>query len=327
MADSQFSALVSQLKTAGKMSEEQLLTLRRMTAADFSISADEADALFDLNDNLTAAPEAWREYFINAVATYLVSQTKPEGYVSDANAEWLIARITKNGVIETETEIALMMSVMKLAQNVSDKLERFALDLVKGAVKDGTGYWGKNLTLKPGVIGEAEVQMLRRVLYAVSSEGGVGISKMEAEALFDLNEACQSPDNHESWQRLFVYAIANHLMMLSAWEEPGAQEALRREKWLEDLSPTGLFSLGNIVRGIGKGFGGLGQKAAPGKSHIDNAASMASAEKVTLQEAQWLIARLNRDGGIDANERALLDFLKEECPDISKVLMPYVNAA
>lgn len=326
MVDANFNALFSRIKAAGVMSPADLLTLRRASSADFYISADEADALFDLNDTVTT-PEGWAEYFINAISSFLVTQTKPEGYVSEAKAAWLIARIAKDGAVETETEIALLMSVLKIAENVTDRLEVFALELVKAAVKDGTGYWGKTRVLLPGVIGEAEVQMLRQILYSASSEGGIGISKREAEALFDLNESCTSPDNHDSWQRLFVSAIANHLMMLTAWEEPSAKAALAREKWLEDLSPTGLFTLGNLARSVGKGFTSFDKKNSAPTSHVDNQSAMQSAERITMTEADWLIKRLNRDGGIDTNERALLAFLKAECPDISDALVPYLRAA
>lgn len=320
MSDSQFKALIEDITTHGELTDAGLLSLRRATGHDFEISSQEADALFHINDTVKTT-DGWNEYFINAITTFLVSQTVPQGYVTDAKAAWLIMRISQDGVVNTETEIGILMSVIKLASNVTERLEKFALELVKAAVIDGEGYWGENRTLEPGVIGEAEVDLLRRVLYAVSSEGGASISRMEAETLFDINERCNSRGNHESWQRLFVGAIANHLMALAAWEEPVASEVLRREKWLEDKSPVGMLSLSNIAKSYKAIFGT--KTDAP--THMQNRA-VANPERITASESAWLIKRLNRDGGIDANERALLSFLAEECPNIHASLKPLIRA-
>ncbi|WP_371398179.1 hypothetical protein [Fretibacter rubidus] len=324
MNDAKFKELIKEITAQGELTEAGLLTLRRATSHDFDISPVEADALFVINDTMTT-PNGWREYFINAITHFLVSQTVPKGYVTDAKASWLIARIAQDGEVCTETEIGILMSVLKTAQNVTERLEKFALDLVKAAVISGDGYWGQGRALQAGVIGEAEVNLLQTVLYAVSSDTGASISQMEAEALFDLNERCQSEKNHPSWQRLFVGAIANHLMALSAWEEPTANEALRREKWLEDTSPVGMLNLGNIAKSFSAWREQL-QSEKVTAIHMNHKA-VANAERIIQTEASWLIDRLNRDGTIDANERALLDFLAQECPDIHASLKPLIRAA
>jgi hypothetical protein len=178
--------------------------------------------------------------------------------------------------------------------------------------------------LEPGVIGEAEVDLIRRVVYACSSEGGISVTRMEAEVLCDLNDICSEAGNHESWQKLYVGALANHLMMVAAWEEPDLQEAVRTQKWLE--AP---------VRGIFKpSFSGLLKRGlsifAPEEemqfSHMDVNA-VTNAEQVTKREASWLIERLNRDGVLNENEIALLKFLEEECPNIHSSLLPMIKAA
>jgi hypothetical protein len=54
---------------------------------------------------------------------------------------------------------------------------------------------------------------------------------------------------------------------------------------------------------------------------------MAEAEKIDASEAEWLIARLQRDGKISAAEKRLLAFLKAESPSIAPALAALMEKA
>jgi len=173
--------LIDKIKAANAMTDDQLLDLRRAFGADMAIDGREADALFEL-DKIANKPEGWADYFILILTTYLVHQGRPEGYINDAMAAWLIARIDHDGVVETETELRLLMNVLKVAEVPGDRLEAYALTQVKEAVTTGRGRVGQD-ALTPGVIGRAEVELLRRIFYSVGGDGGMGITKMEAMTL------------------------------------------------------------------------------------------------------------------------------------------------
>ncbi|MCF6219685.1 MAG: hypothetical protein L3J65_01100 [Robiginitomaculum sp.] len=314
--------LLEKILAASHLDDGDVLNVRRTVFEDGHITVQEADMLFQIN-HLPGKPDTWFDLFLEGITHFLVRQTMPHGYINQANAAWLMARIDHDGVVETRTELELLMYVMKIANNVTDELEIYALNQVKIAVLEGRGFLAQGRQLQPGVIGEAEVDILRRVLYACSSEGGVGISKAEAEALFDINDAVVDADNSDSWQRLFVGAIANHLMMLAAWEEPDMAETLRRERWLEQ---KGQGFVVPSFKGFGDAVKSLFSNPEYEYSHT-NKAGIADAERVTQSEAYWLVERLNRNSSLDANEKALLKFLREESPEIHESLMPYVNAA
>lgn len=322
MPRSTLRQLMETVLSAGRLSDEDVLNLRRAVFQDGHISIQEADMLFQIND-LPNKPDTWFDLFLEGVTHFLVRQTMPHGYINQANAAWLMTRIDHDGVVETRTELELLMYVMKIAKNVTDELENYALAQVKIAVLEGRGFLAQGRQLQPGVIGEAEVDILRRVLYACGGDGGAGISRAEAEALFEINDAVVDADNAHSWQQLFVSGIANHLMMLAAWEEPDMQEALRRERWLEQ---KGSSFVAPSFKGVGGAFKSLFSQPEKTYSHT-NSAGLADAERITESEAYWLIERLNRDGRLDDNEKALLRFLKEESPEIHESLLPYVNAA
>lgn len=72
----------------------------------------------------------------------------------------------------------------------------------------------KKEILADGIIDESEVNELQIVLY----QDGV-IDKEEADFLFDLNDAVSGMNNHPSWTKLFVNAIASFL--LDDEESPG----------------------------------------------------------------------------------------------------------
>ena len=330
--------LIADIKATNTITDEQLLELRRAFGADMEIDAKEADALFEL-DAIATKPEGWADYFVLVLTTYLVHQGKPEGYINDAVAAWLIARIDHDGVVETETELRLLMNVLKVAEVPGERLEAYALNQVKEAVISGRGRVGQD-TLEPGVIGLAEIELLRRVFYSYGGDGGMGITRMEAERIFELNELTKGRDNHPDWQKFFVGAIANHLMMLAAPPKLDLSEAQRRQAWLE--SDTGLGGAAGYL-------GGLKPKSilealvsvftnknetnpALTETLLDdftilNERDLQDAERITHSEANWLIKALRADGEIDVNERALLEFIRLECPAISETLRPLLGAA
>ena len=323
MTDKELNTVCKRVLKAARVEDADVRDIRRLVFEDGRISVHEADLLFQIN-HLPGKPDSWDTLFVEAITHFLVRQTLPYGYIDAANTAWLKARIDHDGVVETNTELELLLYILEQAKSAPEDLESYALDQVIKAVVIGRGHVAHGRTLKPGVIGKAEVDLLRRILYANSGEGGVGISRHEAEKLFDLNDALEGADNDESWQFLFVRAIANHLMVQAAWEAPDREEALRRENWLEQKE-------GHFVVPSFKGFGAAFKSMfkadeMPTYSILDESKTRA-AEKLTGTEADWLIERLNRDGFLSENEKALLAFLKAECPEIHESLMPYIQAA
>ncbi len=319
--------LIEKMISSDAMRDDDLLLLRREFGADMEISTEEADILFRL-DALASKPDAWADYFVLVMTTYLVHQGRPEGHINDAMASWLITRIDHDGVVETETELRLLLNVLKVAERPGDRLESYAIKQVKDAVMTGKGYVGRD-KLTPGVIGKAEIDLLRAVFYSVGSAGGMGISKLEAQEIFALNEITSGKENHPEWQRFFVGAIANHLMMIAAPAAPSTQEVLRQEKWLEDNDVSlkrfwSNLSVSRFESAIREVFG---LKSDAPQSFILDDAAMDSAEEITYSEASWLVQAIQRDGQIDPNERALLDFIRAECPAIDEQLKPLLDVA
>src|SRR5262249_14961766 len=197
------------------------------------ISIEEAETLFELNDACPVQDAGWAECFIDMLTDYLVNQAKPEGYLTADNADWLIARIAKEGRVKTKTELGLLVNVLEKARWAPERLVRFALQQVKLAVISGDGPLRSGCALDPGCISASEVALLRRILYAFGGDGSTAITRAEAEVLFEIDAATATSQSHPSWRDLFVKAIANCVMVASGYAPPTRDGALAREAWLD----------------------------------------------------------------------------------------------
>ncbi len=325
------AALIDRIRRQQSMSEADLLDLRRAFGADLEIDSSEADILFELN-GLSDLPEGWAPYFTSILANYVIDQMEPRSYLHEANAAWLMARIDHDGVVETDTELMLLVNVLRQARHVPPRFSAYVLHQVRSAVIDGRGAV-RGKMLQPGVIGEEEVDLLRRALYAGGGSDGIGICKEEAEVLQDLNEATTGRDNHPAWRDLYVKGIANYLMMMRPPSAPSAAEAKRREDFLSSQKQEATegrarewFSFD--FRGAFEALGSNKESVTrANRSYVMDHNAQMSAERITSGEAVWLMERLNRDGVLNENEQALLEFIARESPDMDAALRPFLKSA
>lgn len=136
------------------------------------------------------------DFFIEALSNYVVQQVEPRGYVSVANTEWLIEKIEADGRVESSLELELLIRIIELAKMVPPILSAYVIRQVKQAVLYGEGVVIRHQKmLKKESIGEAEIDVLRRTLYAAGGAGHTAITQEEAEMLFDLNDTTKNAEN------------------------------------------------------------------------------------------------------------------------------------
>ncbi len=317
------------LNDSNKITDEDVIRLRREVFHDMLVSRVEAEAVFALNNSVQDTSKNWNEFFVEVMTDYCINQAKPRGYISDNNAEWLIKQIDHDGHLDTNSELELLVKVIERASEVPTQLSAYALNQVKIAVLEGNGALLCDNELKPGVIGEPEAKLIRRIMYGVGAEGRIAISKEEVEVLFDLNDQTVEAENDPEWTDVFMKAVACHLMAAGGHQIADRQEALRREKWLADtstdvagfLSKT-LSSVGDIMRS--GGFSTRSMEDAWAERNQDLIARQKQTNPVDEMEAHWLTERIGRDGIIHENEKALLSYLKKESislhPSLAKLI-------
>jgi hypothetical protein len=322
------NAIIDSISARCRITDEDVLAMRRAYYSDASITEGEASELFALNDSCSSHAVSWTQFFTEALSDFIVHQMKPEGYVDEANAKWLMGHIDADGKLESWNELELLIGIIEKAKSVPANLNIYALNQVKYAVLSGEGVTRSGSELKAGVVTEGDVQILRRILYAYGSGDNIGITIPEAEVLFDINDATAKADNHPSWSILFAQAIANHLMMAQGYQAPDRQTALRREHWLDEKPTMGSFITAMVtgLREVYKNsWNDIGAEVQARKIRLNREAASGESEKITSREAAWLAARINRDGEISPAERAALTFIKQESPEINPALKPLLD--
>jgi hypothetical protein len=324
---------VAEIKARGSIKDADVLKLRRNYYDDGQITADEADIIFALNDACPIQDPAWADCFVETITDYIVDQAKPEGYLTADNVAWLLSRISKDGRVETKTELELVVSVLEKARWAPQSLVHFALDQVKDAVINGTGPLRSGRMLQPGVVTEGDVDLLRRIIYAFGGDGNIAVTRPEAEILFDIDQATAHADNHPAWGDLFVKAIANCVMAASGYATPPREEALARDAWLDrrgDMSLEKMAADMASMAGFKALFGAYREQSGEERAIArltQQKVEIVTNEAVTLPEAEWLSDRIGHQEPLTPNERALLAFLKAESPSIHPALQALVDKA
>lgn len=319
--------LVAAVAKTGRITAGDVLSFRQTYYHDGKIITAEAAAIFAANDACTNADPSWNVFFTEAMCDYVVHQMEPHGHVSEANAQWLLQHIDADGKVGTTAELDLLVAILEQAKTVPESLSSYALNQVKHAVTSGKGPLRSGKTLEPGMVDDADVELLRRILYAYAGDGNIAITTAEADVLFDINDATADAANHPAWNDLFAKAIANHLMFATNHAAVSRTEALRRDEWVDDIT----VNPGSFITGMVKSLRDIYKVATFTETDAQKARREAyfgaaqSAEEVTEAEGQWLASRINRDGKMSAAERAALLFIKQEATDIHPALAPLLD--
>ena len=324
------------LQDKSRITDEDVLRFRREVFEDMVVTRAEAEGVFALNNSIEDTSKTWNDFFVEVMVDYCVNQAKPHGYVTDNNADWLIKQITKDGHLDTNSELELIIKIIEKSHEVPTSLAAFALSEVANAVMQGNGKLICDNELKPGVIGAPEAKLLRRIIYGVGADGRVGISKEEVEVLFELNDMSVEAENHPEWTDVFIKAVACYLMSVEGYKVIDRKVAMKREEWLESdtsdvsgmLAKT-LGSLGSMLKG-----GLFGGAMRSGSATMDeawaerNAAMEAEAKQTHVideKESKWLVERIGRDGILHENEKALISYLKKESPSLHASFQPLLD--
>ena len=309
---------LSRLDGKPELTADDALTLRRIIfGGDDAVSLEEAEALIRLNADAGVPSPEWRALFIEALTDFTVHQQEPNGYVDEAKAGWLAGAVSRDGCAR-EDEIDLLVHVLEQADSAPASLSAFVLAQIKAAI----------LARAAGGITGADVERLRLVLFAVGGASNIAVTRDEANALFDLNDAAQGAANAVTWADFFARAVGNSVLYAPTWQAPSAEDELKLEAELADNSGffKGFKALLNpkeaaaLIQSPHESFYSEEQKR-----NLADSALEAAAEVVTAEEAAWLIERIDRDGVFDAAERGLVAFLVANARSFDPAFKPLAD--
>ena len=311
----QFRAFAEQARADGRIDLDEILKLRRDGWADGRIEPAEAEALFAANDLLAERSDEWTDFFVEALAEYVLAGGSPRGFVSEEQAEWLIARLDKSGQVETMGELELLARLFDKAEAVPERLKGYALAQIEQIVLTGNGPTRDGGAVEAAKITSAECRLLKRFIFSFASETPGGVSRGEAEMLFRLKDATLGADNAPEWADLFVKAVANHLMGHNRFSQLSAARARELDSFMGDTTPR----LGAFLSRVAntkmedasdemKRVLGFGRKGAA----RDVEGEVAEDRRMTVSENAWLQQQVEANSQFDALDKALLRFIAEE---------------
>jgi hypothetical protein len=304
-----FLDVAEAVKAGEPISAEHVLAARRWAWGDGGISATEAESIFELNRLAAERSPEWVDFFVEAITEYVVNQQPPRGYIDEANAAWLQAQVDSDGKVETLAELEMLVKVLETALNAPESFKAYVLSQIEEVVTTGQGPTRRGGDVRPGTVDEAEVALLRRLVFASGGSGALTVSRDEAEMLWRIKDTCRNGTNAPGWKQLFVQALGNHLMAHSIYNPLLRSEAERLEAFVADHET-------NIGRFLGRMASSMasppvrqvfGRKAP---STFD--AELASSQAVVPTGDSWVGAQIDSDGEVDDFEQALLAFIAEE---------------
>lgn len=310
----QFIDIAQRAAADGQITADELLALRREGWGDGIITREEAEALFALNTALDVRSSEWCDFFVEAIGEFVLNAAPPRLQCSAEEAEWLIAQIDRDGIVESAAELEAVVRIIERAENVPERLKDYALAVVEREVLTGTGPTRCGGALSATHISAAECRIIRRVIFASGGCAPAAVSRFEAEMLFRLKDATLADENAAEWDDLFIDGVAN---FLKGFVLPSAQLDHARRRELEafvadNRANVGRF-MGRVMREVpqvANHFGKVFGKKKPAAT--DYAALAAEGEKVTAYESEWLDAMIAADGEVDALETRLIARLAEE---------------
>jgi hypothetical protein len=336
--ESVLQILVGTFCAKGEITAQDVLQLRGQVFPDGIVSTAEAKAVFRLDQSCKIKDPDWTRFYVDVLTDYFVWQSNPRGYVSEEQAAQLIEEINRDGHVDATSELELLINIVHWCTHCPESLALLALEAIKESIlSPGTACYGSNRP--PAIITPSDVELIRKVIYAPGSPGGFTVTRGEAELLTTLDRATDAEDNVATWPDLFAKAVANALMFpRGAPIVPDAQEALRRERWLEERR-----GIGELLLGVGKAlFKGdvpireaarevdvTGANRARAASEEDDAIfhDAMAREAIDREEAHWLIGKIGGAGGLTKGAVQLLRFIKNNSPSIDPALEPLFHKA
>lgn len=305
-----FSDIARQAAADGAITHEEILALRREGWGDGVVNHAEAEAIFAIDALLDERPAEWCDFLVEAIGDYVLNTWEPKGYVTEDQAEWLVARVTADGKLDSLTELELVVRVIEKAANVPDMLKHAVLEEVERAVMTGSGPTRHGGSLAPSVVTAADCAILRRTVFAAGGHRPAAVSREEAEMLFRIKDATLGAANAPEWKQLFVQGVGNYLQgYVALTAQLSRQRAAELEAFMNDSSSNVGRFMGRMAKSAPNAFGVVfGKKDA----EPPRAERVTREEEVTPQEQAWLDKAIAADGEVDELEQALLAFVAEE---------------
>jgi hypothetical protein len=311
----QFRHLPDDALSEGTISDEAIMALRRQIWPDGVVDIEEVDEILAINEQVQRPSKAWISFFVEAVSEFLLRTSHPHGYLSEAQADWLIVRMDRDGRLDSPAKLELLVHLLEKLDGTPERMNAYILVQIERAVVFGAGPTRDADHPAPaGCITAEECALIRRVIFAPSGYGPAHVSAEEAEMLFRIKDATLAGDNAPEWKTLFVQGVANYLQGWQGLAMPSADQEVAHERFLTARDPGIGGFLGQIARTSPNGLLSAVRTGSFGRRppERDFVAEERADYRITSDEQRWLDSHIAADGQVDPLETALIAFLRED---------------
>lgn len=279
----------------------------------------------DLTDLIARGPAFgadpdFRDLVAEVAKDVFIHQVDPEGYVTEADAAWLMEKLGDGGGLSCRAEYEILKSVFSHALSVPPALTEFAVREVEKAILTGRRDSIGGVDHEPGIVTDEDVAALRALVFAATQGSSMHVGRGVAEALFDIAHATATSANSSDWPRFFAQAVGNYVMGAPFLGAPDRAEVLQAEAVLNQPTSLGSF-LSSMFRAPSTSEFLSAERSVDEAEEIalrgQNAANQReidAAAGIDAAEAKWILAHLTRGGSLTEAERCLISFIREEAP-------------
>lgn len=189
-----------------------VIALLREVYADGIGTREEAEELIAFDRSLSGGETGWTAFFATSVADHVVRRQDPIGVVCDEKANWLVRALSRGRRLATEGGFSAVMRTLEIAREVSPLLTAYAIGQVRFAVISGSGPAIGARKHFCRIVDADDVALLERILELSGGVSARPVTRVEADALFELHDAVAGSMNDARFGDLFFATIANQLL-------------------------------------------------------------------------------------------------------------------
>ena len=317
--------LIDDICIRGSVTCADVTTLQRCFNEQTSIDGADIDGLVRAEHKTHLQDASWQPFLIDAATDFLVNDMVPTGYVTAANARWLVERIAPQGCVATSGLFEVLVALLEKARWAPESLAQLALEQVKAAIMTGQGPLRRGSDAAPaGHITVADVGKITRILVAFGGNSRIAITRREADVLFDIEDSTGDVHQPTEWHELFIKAAANVVLAASGYTVPSRQVVLLAEPVKTasgDLSPT------NIIAQLASTYAQPTTESRALARLERQRFEIITNEEASLIDATWLAERILRNQSATNRELALLSLLQREAMTLHPTLQKLVETA
>ncbi len=127
---------------------------------------------------------------------------------------------------------------IETSQIASEAMSVLALQMVRNGIITGEGPTTEGRVHFSRSLDTQDANWCERIVIAAGGETGLPVSRMEAEALFHINEAAADRDDEGRFDALLAKAVIHHAASASGLPVPPRAIALAPETDIESWAPT-----------------------------------------------------------------------------------------